>query len=97
MCAQRLGDQAQEQHERQHDHRFAGKDETPGVVGGDPAANQRTERSRSAADAAQDAIRQGALAADIGGGGERGDRRNDQHCAKSLDERPADEQHPDRR
>jgi hypothetical protein len=74
--------------------RLRSKDKTPGVIGRDPAADQRTERRRRAADTAEDAIGQRALATGVGDRRERGDGRDHQNGAEAFDERPADQQHP---
>ena len=82
---------AQQQDDDHHD-RLAGEHVAPRELRRHPAADQRARGDRDGRDAAEQRVGQRAVAALVGGGGERCDRGHHQHGAEPLDPRPADQQ-----
>ena len=82
---------AQEQDD-DHDHGLGGEHVAPRELGRHPAADQRAGGDRDGGDPAEQRVGQRALAALVGGGGERRDRGHHEHRAEPLDPRPADQQ-----
>ena len=93
LGARRARDQPAEQQDDDHDDGLAGEHVAPRVLGRDPAADQRAGGDGDRRDPAEQRVGERALLALVAGGGERGDRRNDEHGAEALDARPADQQH----
>jgi hypothetical protein len=78
---------------RDHHRDLTDEDVPPAPGRRHVAADQRPSRDRRTRGAADHSIRERALLALVVRGGQRGDRRDDQHRAKPLDPRPADQQH----
>ncbi len=88
----RLGDPSAQEQDRDHDHGLGREHVAPRELGRHPAADQRTGGDRDRGDPAEQRVRQCAVLALVGRGGERRDRRHHQHGTEPLDPRPSDQQ-----
>ena len=93
LGCRRLRDLFAQEQDADHDHGLGGEHVTPRELRRHPAADQRAGGDRDRGDPAEQRVRQRALAALIGGGRERRDRRHHEHGTEPLDAGPADQQH----
>ena len=75
-----------------YDHDLTDEDESPGVVRGHPAADDRSDRDGGPGNTADDPVRKRPILPLVVGSGQGGYRGDDQHRSQPFDERPAHEQ-----
>ena len=81
-----------DEEDRDHDHDLAHEHVPPAERRRHIAADQRPGGDRGAGDAADHPVRERAVLALVVGDDQRGDRRDHEHRAEPLDQRPAEEQ-----
>ena len=92
----RVGHPQAERQDPDHDDDFAGKDPAPAGVGGEEAADERTDSDSDGTGGGDQAIGPWPLARAEVRRHQRDDGRHDQHRAEPFEEGPAEQQHPER-